>query len=738
MSKANDAWGIEVGANAIKAMRLVRKKDEIILADYEVLPFKKVLTTPDINVEEAIQVNLDQFLARHDVSKSTLMVSVTGSMAFAKFAKLPPVDPKSLPKIVAFEAIQQIPFPITEVEWDYQIFAQEDSPDVEVGIVAITKERVNRFLENYYAVGMEPDGIVLSPMAVYNAIVHDMDLGPDSEGMIIVDIGTSSTDVIIVENGQIWIRTLPIGGNNFTEALVRAFKLSFPKAERLKREAGTSKYARQIFQAMRPVFADFVQDMQRSLGFYQTINRDSKLTKLVGLGSTFRLPGMQKFLKQQLQLEVIRPDKYEKLTVDGKQEADFAEHAMNMATAYGLALQGLGIEKVTTNLIPKPILRKKIWKSKTKWFVAAAAMLFIASSAVFARYELTRRGWESAKTVTDREVSATESRATGYINDWNTKTAAADPRPKIEEIRAMLNYRSIWPTLLLDVEEAIELFNPQDALTTSDYTRINAIPPGQRNRIFITQVDYRYQLFSQMPAGSAGTVAAPAAPAATPEAPSIWKPWDPNAAIPGYSVVLSGETTHDNGRRMIAATLVNWLKANAERKDRPYRIVVPEENVSLELPIRVPGAGGGATGAPAIRPPASGGRIGGVGGVGGVGGEDFDGPSRGLRGGAGGGPVGGLGGGIGGGAVGGGGTPAPVVKAEIARPDILAGANVIRFTVRFEVHMLQPEDVRVVESMLNGEVMPVTEPPQTPEGGEPLPDAAQLPDRRTNAPEERS
>src|SRR6185295_4222288 len=108
---------------------------------------------------------------------------------------------------------------------------------------------------------------------------------------IIMDIGTVSTDVIIVENCQLWLRTLAIGGNAFTEALMRAFKLSFPKAERLKREAGTSKYARQIFQAMRPVFSDLLQEMQRSLGYYQSLNRDANLTKIIGVGSTFRLPG---------------------------------------------------------------------------------------------------------------------------------------------------------------------------------------------------------------------------------------------------------------------------------------------------------------------------------------------------------------------------------------------------------------------------------------------------------------
>ena len=210
MPKSTDAWGIEVGSNAIKAIRLVRTGDVVEVTDYEVQPFKQILTTPDLDVDEAIQVGLDQFMTKHNLVKSTVMLSVPGHMAFARFAKLPPVDPKKVSDIVAFEATQQIPFPMEQVEWDYQIFMQEDSPDVEVGIFAITKDRVGQFLSNYRAMGLAPDGLTLSPLAVYNAMAYDLKLDADSPGVIILDIGTTSTDVIIVEDGAVWLRTLPV------------------------------------------------------------------------------------------------------------------------------------------------------------------------------------------------------------------------------------------------------------------------------------------------------------------------------------------------------------------------------------------------------------------------------------------------------------------------------------------------------------------------------------------------
>ena len=143
----------------------------------------------------------------------------------------------------------------------------------------------------YEDVGIVPDYVTLSPVAAYNAMAYDLQFTEKTPGTIILDIGTTSTDLIIAEAGRVWIRTFPIGGHHFTEALVNAFQLSYPKAEKLKREAESSKHARHIFQAMRPVFGDLAQDVQRSIGYYTSLHKEAKLERLIGLGSTFRLPG---------------------------------------------------------------------------------------------------------------------------------------------------------------------------------------------------------------------------------------------------------------------------------------------------------------------------------------------------------------------------------------------------------------------------------------------------------------
>ncbi|MBU3729757.1 MAG: type IV pilus assembly protein PilM, partial [Phycisphaerales bacterium] len=386
MALKKAAWGIEVGTAAIKAVRLVRDGNDVVVTDFAVIPYSKVLTTPDLDVDGMIRVGLGQFVQANSekLGKEPIVVSIPGQMAFARFAKLPPVEPKKIPDIVKFEAAQQIPFPIDQVEWDYQTFQQKDSPEVEVGIFAITKERLAQRMALYAECGLFPEALTLSPLALFNAVSFDLELADDASPLAVVDIGTSASDVVVAQGGRCWIRTFPLGGTHFTEAVVEAFSargVNYSRAERLKQEAATHKNARQLMAAMKGVFEQLVEEIRRSRGYYETLNRDTPIQQVLGVGSTLKIPGLRKFLSQQLGIDMQRLDEFKRIRVEGPEAADFAKHSVNLATAYGLALQGLGLSKISINLTPTANLRAKMWKGKTRWF-AAAACLFIAAGAL--------------------------------------------------------------------------------------------------------------------------------------------------------------------------------------------------------------------------------------------------------------------------------------------------------------------------------------------------------------------
>ena len=87
------------------------------------------------------------FNSRKEVGTEEVAISIAGQSSFARFIKLPPVEKKRVPEIVQFEAVQQIPFDINEVEWEWQSMDDPDSPDTEVVIFAVKNELINAQME---------------------------------------------------------------------------------------------------------------------------------------------------------------------------------------------------------------------------------------------------------------------------------------------------------------------------------------------------------------------------------------------------------------------------------------------------------------------------------------------------------------------------------------------------------------------------------------------------------------
>jgi type IV pilus assembly protein PilM len=455
MAIAKSAWGIDIGQRALKALKLCEIEGQVQVEAFEVIEYPQILSQPEVDRAGLLVEALRQFLDKNVVSGSILAASVPGQSSFTRFVKLPPVEPKRVPGIVRFEAEQQIPFPIEEVVWRWQTFHDPDSPDVEVGIFAMKRLDVNDMLGHLSVAGLSVDIVQMAQLALYNFLCGDQQLA-DGGATMLADVGTDKTELVVADGARIWTRTIQIGGSNFTDSLVRAFKLSFDKAENLKRTAASSKYARQIFQAMRPVFADLVQEIQRSIGYYTSLHREARFKRVVGMGNGFRLPGLQKFLEQNLNIPVARVDSYSRLVLSPSMSGPkFAEQVLSFGVAYGLALQGLDRAVVGTNLLPKEVARKRQWDRKRPWFAAAATSILLAVACWAFRSFADR---------TDPRTSGDLAQARSVITRLEAlrneeRRLKGEGDKEIEEIHGdmkLYGYRNFWPSVLTMVSGSIQ------------------------------------------------------------------------------------------------------------------------------------------------------------------------------------------------------------------------------------------------------------------------------------------
>ncbi|HUS90337.1 MAG TPA: type IV pilus assembly protein PilM [Phycisphaerae bacterium] len=479
MARAKAVWGIDVGQVALKALKLREVDGQIQVEAFQTIEHPTILSQPDTDRPALIHEALERFLAAESVSGCHVVVSVSGQSGYTKFTKLPPVEAKRVPDIVRFEAEQQIPFPIGEVVWRWQTFRDPDSPDVEVGLFAMKRADVAEVLSYFQGADLPVDTIQMAPLALYNFLKFDEQAAEDG-ATLLADVGADKTDLVVSDGVRVWTRTIQIGGNNFTEALVRTFKLSFEKAEKLKRSAASSKYARQVFQAMRPVFADLVQEIQRSLGYYTSLHRETRFKRLVGLGNGFRLPGLQKFIEQNLNVPVVRIDAYNKLAPSALVNAPaLNENVLSFAVAYGLAVQGLDKAAVGTNLLPEEILRKRRWAQKRPWFAGAAAVLLAAlfCPGYRAGQDSQTLSNVSVLSAADSTYKALKQRIDKF---QEIKDKGGKEEEEIRKLVELFGYRDFWPATKGLIDRSVASVATDQRLLTVYGTYLGLGEPARR------------------------------------------------------------------------------------------------------------------------------------------------------------------------------------------------------------------------------------------------------------------
>lgn len=506
MASGKAVWGIDIGQCGLKAIKLRAAGDgKVEVVAFDIIEHAKILSQPDADPDEMIKAALEKFVQRNEWQGDEFVIGVPGQQTFARFTKLPPADPKKIPDLVRYEAGQQIPFDMDDVVWDYQAFNSPDSPDIEVGIFAMRKELIRKYIDYFTAVGVQPTIIQTIPAALYNFARYDGQAATDAGATVLVDVGAQNTDLIIVEKSGAWMRNIPLGGNNFTEALIKSFKLSFAKAENLKRTAAASKYARQIFQAMRPVFADLVAEIQRSLGFYSSTHRDVELNNVLALGNAFRLPGLQKYLENNLTVSggVGKLEKFANAMPSATLNApQFTENLLSLGAAYGLAVQGVGLASISSSLLPTELARIAMWKRKQYMFMAAAAGLGLAAVLPWARNSMDSAALgEGGDSVRKTESIVREAREL-KAEFQKTSTNTSQQQDTMQKLLAVgdVKTKTMIPRILTLVHEAMPEVAPElaNAATAEKIKELVKSDPNKyartkRRQIYIEgfQAEYR-------------------------------------------------------------------------------------------------------------------------------------------------------------------------------------------------------------------------------------------------------
>src|SRR5207247_1630277 len=197
---------------------------------------------------------LREIMHEMHIHRADVNYAVPAQSVFARFVKLPALDAEKIDKIISFEAQQNVPFPLDQVVWDYQLVGGGMGEQIEVVIVAIKRDLLDEINNTVEETGLRTRIVGVASMGLYNAFCYNYtNLNGCS---LLVDLGARTTNVLFIESGRIFSRSLPIGSSAITAAISKEFGESFAAAETRKNSdafvflEGAVVYAAQIIRCV--------------------------------------------------------------------------------------------------------------------------------------------------------------------------------------------------------------------------------------------------------------------------------------------------------------------------------------------------------------------------------------------------------------------------------------------------------------------------------------------------------
>lgn len=333
-------------------------------------------------VEEGV---LNEMMVEGGFKPSPLLVLLSGQTVFQRFVKFPRLPDDKLNKMIFDEAEQNLPFPIDNVEWDYQIMDSDDSAEIDALIVAVKKDISHEIGECATKMGLDLEKIDAAPLALYNAVKYNY---PDLDGCTMaLDMGSRSTNLVFIEGNHIFVRNIMIGGNTITAEIAKSFGISFEEAEDLKRKKGfvalggtfalpDDEEADKMSKIIRNVATRLHMEINRSINFYRSQQNGAAPTKVLLTGGGALLRGVEIFFKEKMNIEVDYLNPFTNMAVAPSVTAD-NETLFMLAGCCGIVLSCCVKCPVEINLVPQFVTTAKQFKGRIPFFGIAAVGLIL-------------------------------------------------------------------------------------------------------------------------------------------------------------------------------------------------------------------------------------------------------------------------------------------------------------------------------------------------------------------------
>src|SRR5437763_9926205 len=401
---------------------------------------------------------LREMMAELKIRHEAVNYAVSAQSVFARFVKLPAVEEEKIERIIAFEAQQNVPFPIDEVVWDYQLIGGGGEEQVQVVLVAIKSDLLDEMNAAVEETGLRTAIVDVATMALYNAFRYNYaDLSGCS---LLIDLGARTTNLLFVEPQKIFSRSIPVGGSSITTAIAKEFNESFAAAEFRKKRDGfvslggayaepTDPEVARVSKLMRSTMTRLHAEVMRSISHYRAQQQGNAPERVFLCGGSASTPYMREFFREKLQVPIEFFNPLRNVTVAHSAPVTELTHSAHLlGELVGLALRSVSACPMELNLRPAIVVRRQELDKRRPFFVMAAAAIVLSLLGWGFYYtraaQVARAGAEKI-----RQINAPMQTAEAKIEKLRKQAASLDA--VAAPLTSTINDRFFWIEILEDL-----------------------------------------------------------------------------------------------------------------------------------------------------------------------------------------------------------------------------------------------------------------------------------------------
>lgn len=463
MLKSKSFLALNFGAGSLKLAEFDQSDEGgLRLRQFDVRPLG-LAGAQDAARERVITKALQDALAEGGYPTRTGNACAPGFQVFSKFVKLPPVDTSKVTQIIQYEAQQNVPFPLEDVVWDYQILGTTPSGELEVLLVAIKSDIVETLFRVADGSGLRLGVVDVSQAALCNAFRYNYG---DLEGCImLLDIGAKTSNVLFFENGKMFARGINIGANSITQDFAAETRMPFVEADKFKiadgfvslggayedpenpKQAAISKIARQVMTRLH------IQ-VNQTIQFYRGQQGGGAPEQLFLAGGASIMPYTAQFFAEKLSLPVEYFNPFRNVEIDPELDLDsLASVAHGFGEVVGLGLRSISQCPVELNLIPKSSLQKQQMAQKRPYFIATVVSLILVVLAFGLFFNRTTKVIEEKLAEIEAEVSPLEGK---HRQLKSAESSFEDAKKEVDQLADWISERFLWTDVFLELQRVFQ------------------------------------------------------------------------------------------------------------------------------------------------------------------------------------------------------------------------------------------------------------------------------------------